>query len=376
MGRWLACTAALVAVLSTAPGCSPLRLVEAAHVLADIGAGTGPSTLKEQTPQPVRVPVRYAVDGRERHGDLYLPGTEALAGMVLVPGVTRLGKDDPRLIAFAMTLARVRFEVLVPDLPNLRDLRVSPTDARVLADAAIFLDDRGRRSRTVGLTAVSYAVGPAVAALFEPDMAGRIDYMVAIGGYHDLEATVAFFTTGYYRTGPDAPWQYRRPNAYGKWVFVRSNAGRLEDPQDRRLLMAMAERKLGDLEAEISDLTAGLGPEGRSVHALLSNRDPEQVPDLIARLPKGITEDMAALDLKRRDLGALRVRFVLVHGRDDPIIPETQSESLGAALNEADLFVLDSLSHVDPKPAGVLDTLKFLWAVYIVLEMREAEPRV
>lgn len=375
MGRWLARVVILAIVLATVPGCSPLRLVEAVHVLADIGAGTGPSTFKEETPRPTRASVRYAVDGRERHGDLYLPGARALAGMVLVPGVTRLGKDDPRLVALAMTLARARFEVLVPDLPNLRDLMVSSADTRALADASVFLDNRGGRSRPTGLTAVSYAVGPAVAALFEPDMAGRIDFVVAIGGYRDLEATVAFFTTGYYRTDPGAPWRYRRPNAYGKWVFVRSNAGRLKDPRDRSLLTAMAQRKLDNLEADISDLTATLGPEGRSVYALLANKDPERVPDLIAGLPKGIATDMAALDLKRRDLGALKIHFVLIHGRDDSIIPETQSESLAAALKDADLFVLDSLSHVDLKPGGIFDTLKFLRAIYIVLELRDAEPK-
>ncbi len=76
------------AVLAATQACSPTRLGEASRVLADIDAGAGPSALKEQTPRPVRRPVRYTVDGRARAGDLYLPGDGALAAMVLVPGIT------------------------------------------------------------------------------------------------------------------------------------------------------------------------------------------------------------------------------------------------------------------------------------------------
>ena len=57
--------------------------------------------------------------------------------------------------------------------------------------------------------------------------------MFVIGGYYDVEAVLTFFTTGYFRDGPDGQWRHREPNAYGKWVFVRSNAARLASPEDR-----------------------------------------------------------------------------------------------------------------------------------------------
>ena len=374
-GRAYVLALVMAAVLAGGTGaCSPARLDEAVRVLADIDAGAGPSDLKAQTPAPVRRPVRYTVDGRAHAGDLYLPGDGALAAMVLVPGITPEGKDDPRLVAFAGTLARARFEVLVPDLPKLRQLKVSPEDARAIADASVYLDGRAQGARPLGLTAISYAVGPAVIALFEPGAAERIDFVLAIGGYHDIEAVLTFFTTGYYREAGAAAWRRRTPNAYGKWVFVRSNADRVGDAADRALLAAMAKRKLDDLRADVSDLAGRLGPAGGAVHAVLANRDPERVPDLLARLPPGVTGDMAALDLKRRDLGALKVRFVLVHGRDDPIIPETESESLAAALSRAELFLVDSLNHVDPKPVGLSDKLVLLQAIYTVLRLRDAPP--
>lgn len=369
---------ALIGSVSGAGGCSPRLAAESARVLADIGAGEGPSALKRATPTPTREAVAYRVEGRAHRGDLYRPGEgeRARAAMVLVPGAARAGKDDPRLVAFANTMARARFAVLVPDMPGVRALELRPSDAGEIADAVAHLstypvaeDDAG-----VGLTAISYAVGPAVLAALDPRAGRRVRFIVAIGGYYDIEAALTFVTTGYYREAPGGPWRYRRPNAYGKWVFVRANLDRIENGRDRALLREMARRKMDDLDARISDLAVRLGPEGRAVYAFLANRDPGRVPELIAGLPGGIRADLAALDLERRDLSRLSAELVLVHGRDDPIIPESESVALAAAAGEnADLYLVDALAHADLEPPGLGDRVVLWQAVYRVLELRDVE---
>ena len=371
--KFLAIFFVICAVTAILPGCSPARLAEAARVLGDIDAGTGPSELKASTPPPRRESVSYGAFS----GDLYFSDESGLpepAGMVLVPGVARKGKDDSRLVAFATTLARARFTVLIPYLPHLRDLRVGPEDAASIAAATRYLKSRVADRGSVGLTAISYAVGPALLALFEPGVAEGVDFVLAIGGYYDMTAVITFFTTGYYREEESGAWRYRRPNEYGKWAFLRGNSGRLESRADGALLAQMAERKLDHADATIDDLVARLGPEGRSVHGLLVNSDPERVGALIAALPPRIAADIAALDLARRDLALPGVRFVLVHGRDDPIIPETESMALARALTpgRGKLFILDSLNHVDPRPAGLADRLRLLRAIYAVLELRDS----
>jgi pimeloyl-ACP methyl ester carboxylesterase len=185
---------------------------------------------------------------------------------------------------------------------------------------------------------------------------------------------VTFFTTGHFREAPGQAWQRREPNAYGRWVFVRVNAPRVADARDRVLLASMAERKLRDLAAPVDDLAAKLGREGGSFHALLENRDPEAVPSLIASLPPAIRNDMAALDLARRDLTPLRANVILIHGRDDAIIPYTESAALAAALPEgqASLCLVDNLAHVDLGPGGLLDGLRLWRATYRILAERDA----
>ncbi|PLX84658.1 MAG: alpha/beta hydrolase [Desulfuromonas sp.] len=355
-------------------GCSPGRGYEAALVLADMAAGEKPSLLKRTTPEPRVTPVAFAVDGRGYRGDLYRPGEQALAGMLLVPGAAEKGKDDPRLVAYARTLARARFNVLVPDLESLRALRVGPGNVGEVVDAFSWLVDRaglvpGGRA---GITAFSYAAGPVLLAAMDPTIRHRVKFVHAVGGYYDLPAVLGFFTTGYFREAER--WGYREPNAYGKWVFVLSNAGRLSERADREALEEMAWRRMEDLGAELSDLEAMLGSEGQAVYAFVANGQQDRVASLFQGLPAGIRNDIEALDLSGKDLSHLSARLILVHGTDDDIIPYTESVALAGALpqGQARLFLADGLAHVTLRP-GLFSRWRLWRAVDALLGEREGE---
>lgn len=366
----LACV--LAAGVVAAAGCSPQRAIEATRVLDDVAAGEGPSALKEATAAPQRSLVTVPVAGGAIAADLYQPREGAQAGMILVPGVAPTGKDDRRLVAFANTIARAGFEVLVPDLARMRALQVSAADAPLLASAARWMAQRDP-DRPLGMTAISFAAGPAVLALSDPDAQGELDFLLTVGGYYDLPSVITFFTTGAFRESKTEPWRYRTPNAYGKWVFLLSNAPRLERPEDRVALAAIARKKLDDPTADVTSRVGELGPDGRAVYALLMNRDPERVTSLIAALPAVVRDEIAALDLARGTLATAGTRFVLIHGRNDAIIPETESQAFARALPDeaAALYLLDSLDHVNPEPPGVIDTLKLFDAVYTLLAYRD-----
>ena len=345
----------LVLLLLLPGGCVPLGQDEASLVLEDLAAGQGRSRLKERVPAPVRSTHSFTIAGRSHAADLYRPGEPAVAGIVLVPGVARHGRDDPRLVALARTLARARFLVMVPELPGLRALQVRAGDARSVADAFAYLVSRpgfpaqGR----AGIGAFSYAVGPAVLAALEPDILERVDFVLGVGGYYDLHSVVTFFTTGYYQEG--GQWRYLTPNRYGKWVFVMGNAERLADPRDREMLRRMGQDKLDDPDADVDYLAGYLTSEGQAVLALLENRDPQRTPALIAGLPDAIRAELEALSLHNKDLSRLHARLLLLHGPDDAIIPFTESIALAAAVAEgrSRLFVIDGLAHVDVRPFGI-----------------------
>jgi pimeloyl-ACP methyl ester carboxylesterase len=343
------------------------RPFEAALLLADLGSGADNSLLKRVTPRPQRQSLAVPYDGRRLAGDLYLPGERARAGLVLVPGAAKEGKDDPRLMALAQSLARARFLVLVPDIANLRAQEISAADRQPILDAARFLLSE-RRVPGVGIAAISYAGIPAVlAALEEP----AVDFVVEVGAPYDLSAIVTFFTTGLYREAPNQDWSRAQPNSYGKWVFVRANARRLDDSADRALLSAIAEHRMADETTLVDDLALRLGPQGRAVMALLGNTDPARVPALLAALPPRIKAEIAAMNLATRDLSRLHARLFLIHGRDDRIIPWTESAALARSAPRAELALLDNLAHADLRPGRAADAYVLWRTVLHLLEERD-----
>ncbi len=379
----------------------PGRVYEALLVLVDIDASAAPSHWKTITPPPRRTTVTYAVHGRTsvargrtpeattiaghaRTGDLYLPGAGAVAaGIVLVPGIVPEGKDEPRLVALAHTLARARFAVLVPEMAGFRAMRIRPADTRAVADALAFLASRtdltpqGR----LGMVAFSYAAGVSVLAALEQavpahpcdvhgstsvtggrtpgetahrtgascpaDVRENIRFIIGIGGYYDLTQVITFFTTGYFQER--GQWRHLPPNPYGKWVFVDSSKDYLHNPNDKAVLDTMLRLKLRDMHADIAHLAPQLGPEARAVYDLLTNTDPARTPELIQGLPRRIQEDLTSLTLSNKDLGRLKARLTLVADRNDKIIPYTESIALAHAVPQAELALVRSLIHVEPK---------------------------
>src|SRR5262245_35503274 len=102
------------------------RVVAAGRLLADMGMGLAPdahsSVNGEDTASArgvTRNTLTFDYSGRSYEADMYLADNFPRAALVLVPGLAPRGKEDPRLVDLATTLARAHFAVLVPNLPSL-----------------------------------------------------------------------------------------------------------------------------------------------------------------------------------------------------------------------------------------------------------------
>lgn len=360
-------TIILVALLVAVWLAEPVwRWAEAGYLLTELAQ-------PEPGAASARSSVSYDVDGRAYEGDLYLPDGKPKAGVLLVPGALAAGKDDARLIAFAGVMVDADFAVLVPDIPAIRQLRLRASDAADIADAIVYFSRRPEiAGDPLGIIAFSYAAGPALLAVLDPKVGAKADFVMAVGPYYDAEAVLTFFTTGYFRS-PEGAWEHLEPNAYGKWLFVASNAVQVAHDQDRGLLAEIARRKLEDAQADVGELAGRLGPEGRSILEFVGNTDPARAPALIAALPEPVRAEIAALDLKRRDLSNLAPALIIVHGYDDPIIPYTESLALQKAVREdkADLYLIQNLSHVDLGEVGLRDAVTLWRAVHHLLVERD-----
>lgn len=394
----------LIALLILLSGCEPVRNYEAALVLQDMAAAHHSSQFKQTTATPLRLTVSYegydpyGVPKQARRADLYLPGkTEGCertqnnaraavmrgcprAAIVVIPGAVPQGKDDPRLTAFASTLARAGFAVLAPDITGFRKLRVRPSDAREIADAFTYLAGRPELARNgrVGLFAFSYALGPALIAALEYDTGERVRFVVGVGGYHDLPRAMRFFTTGWFEH--QGKWHYLTPDDSGKMVLAYSSLDYLTDKHARTVFDRMVALRTQDPRADLTPLTAELSADGRAVYALATNTDPARFPELLARLPQAMRADLDRLDLARHDLKRLKARLILVHGINDNLIPYPESLTLAAAVPQADVFLIHRvLGHVDLSIADLLswrfwsEDIPDWWRLWRVIDLLLAE---
>ncbi|MFZ1992368.1 MAG: alpha/beta hydrolase [Alphaproteobacteria bacterium] len=371
---WILSAAAILVIAALARG-PIVRAYEASQFATDVVSGL--SVTKNGAELPIRMPITYEIDGRKYAGDIYVPrGRAPRAAAVAVPGVVAEGKDDPRLVAFATSLARAGFLVLTPDIPNIRALKIGSSDADFVAAATRYLASRAEsgQPQSVGLFAFSYAAGPAIIAAMKPEAHHLVRFVFAVGAYYNIEAAVTFLTTGYYRN-ETGTWTLGHPSPYAKWVFLISNAARIENADDRKTVEAIADRKRANEEADIGDLVPKLGVEGRAIYALMLNKDPERVPKLIAALSAPVRQEMSALDLRNQDLQSLDARLILIHGVDDTLVPYTESIALArAAASDAHLLIIGSLGHVEPRLSNFPDILKFWQAAYEILAERDAMP--
>lgn len=348
-----------------------IRQNESILFLEDLAAGHKESRLKSQTPEPIKMSIDYEIKRRQYQADLYIPQESTLASIVLIPGVAEQGKDDSRLVAFATTLARSGFMVLVPDISNLRELKIRAEDSRTIKDAFIYLISRPELpvQGQAGIGAFSYGVGPAMLAALDHEIGGEIDFLLSVGGYYDIEKVITFFTTGYFKN--DKGWQYLKPNEYGKWVFVLSNIERLSNKTDKEMFSEIAKRKINNPNASIEDLTTDLTVEANSILALLKNQNYNETKNLITDIPNAIRSDLNTLNLSNKNLSQLNTRLILLHGIDDNIIPYTESISLARAVAEgqSELFIIDGLAHVNIHP-NILNQWELLRAINALLDLR------
>lgn len=279
-------------------------------------------------------------------------------GLVLVHGLTPDGKDDARLGWAAAALARAGYAVLVPDLPALRAQRLRPGDAAVIgAGIARLAGDPAAGHDSVAVVAISVGAGPALAAAADSKAGERVRLVVSLGGYAEARELVRYFTTGHYGFR-EVTGQIRLDPALAR-EFLVANLDLVRDPADR---VAVEARLRGQ------PLPSSAGPEARAVLAVLENRDPARVDALLAALP---AETRALLDALSpiRDVTRLAARLLLVHGRDDPAVPYTESLRLAAVAHptRTRLILVDLVAHVEgrtPAWRQAWDFVKLWSAVY------------
>jgi len=339
-------------------------------------------TLAWVTSSPARERLQIPRAGEGITADLYYPRDgKRLAAILLTHGIIEAGKDDPRLVRFAYSLARSGFVVLVPELPGMKSFRILLGDVDDIVTsfrhlASLEIVDK----KKMGLLGFSYGAGPTFMAAVDPSIRDQVKFLVSFGGYYDPVNVIRFITTGHYDYRDERG--FLKPEPYGKWAFFINNLDYVESHKDRRILREVFEKEEKGRRDEIGALIEGLNPQGRALYELLINTDPDRVDHLIRKIDPGVRDYLERLSMAQV-IPLVNAYLLIGHGSTDPLIPYTESLRLADAVqdkNKVHVAILRLFTHVDPAQKSfstkefltvyVPSMLKFYYLVYDLLSQQ------
>lgn len=270
--------------------------------------------------------------------------------VLVVPGVTRLGRRHPAFVGIGRGLAAAGVLTAIVEPPGLSVGELTPRtleDTRAAAEAlCVHADVRDGRMAVAGVSG-----GGTLALLFAgaPHLAERVSVVAALAPLCDVRAALRLATTDrYVRAGQLVPYE---TGSFFRLALARSAIAWLEDGPDRR---ALREHVLGlddygeePLRAFRSWPSEELGAEARGVVSLLGNDHPARFDDLYAALTEAQRE---AADLLSpiRLASAIVAPVELVVARADKYIPLEDAAVFARVCPRARVTVIDSLEHAVP----------------------------
>ncbi|HSJ13637.1 MAG TPA: hypothetical protein VK939_04425 [Longimicrobiales bacterium] len=339
----------------------------------------------------------YERGGAALPARVYRPaGSRApLPAWVVLHGITRTGREHRGLDRFAGAFAAAGNLVFVPDVPEWRELRIAPAVTRETIRCAVRTvqarDDV--RHGHVGLLAFSFGATQAVAAGADPEVAELLHGIVGWGGYFDMRRAIRFGFTGEHEL--DGVGYRMEPDPYGAWIvagnYLTRVPGHEGDDAAAGALHALA------IEAGERGFYAWdpiYDEAKRRIGATLA-RDQREIFDLMAPLTDAPRPDpMAGARLAERlataalaadplldptaSLPTLRVPVLLAHGRDDRLIPFTETLRLARALPDERLrgcTITSLFAHSGGRLGGLRpwvharETLRFLGLMRRILNL-------
>ena len=313
---------------------------------------------------PTREEVFHEISTGRGSADLYAPAGDGVhSGVLLFLGVNPAGRNDPRVVGLAEGLARSGAVVLIPWSEGMTSQRVTAQEVDDLVRWFEFMIEHERvdpERAGVG----GFCVGASLVAVAASDerIQNDVQFVNFFAGYYDARDLVAAVLSNsrYYKGGVE-PWT---PDPLSKRVVTTQLIEEMENPAEIALLKGMFVSK--DTFVDKAELSR-LSQEAQITSRLLSGVDTEEARQLVERLPASTLESLAATS-PSSSVDELQARVLIMHDREDRLVPAAESRRLADALEErgnARHTEFSLFQHLDPtKPVGPAEYLRELFKLY------------
>jgi dipeptidyl aminopeptidase/acylaminoacyl peptidase len=278
------------------------------------------------TPQPIVERLRYPTSHGDVEGDLYRPSTPGPhPGMVVCLGVVPFGVDHPQVPRLGEALARAGFAALLFWSPAMRDFRLDVADIEDIASACEALLSRSDiDSSRSGLLGTCVGGAFALMAAASPRIRDRVSFVAAYAAYSSMWTLVRdIASASMCRDGLRRPWPV---DPLTRKVFVHTVTAVLQPEEAQLLREGYAERYATPDVCSKSDT-------GRALLPLLASPSADEANQALCRLPVTLQDRLSVLS-PLEHVGEVRAPLiVLLHDRDDLVMPVGESRRLRDALS-------------------------------------------
>ena len=229
------------------------------------------------------------------------------------------------------------------------DGRIEPEDVDNLVAAFQFL--AGQEcvdSKRVGIGGFCVGASFALMAAAQKSIRDQVAFVNAFGPYFDMrDLAGAIFSKIKVYGNESQPWE---PNSLTHRVFVTHLTEDLPSNEQDALRAAFLDGQTLD-EGQVE-----LSGEAQAVYRLLKGAPLEDVPHYLGRIPQMTRERMAQVS-PRTHLEGLKARVLMMHDRNDNLVPAYESRRLADALKERGNFrhtEYGIFTHVTPTLRGGL----------------------
>jgi hypothetical protein len=277
------------------------------------------------TPRPVVERLRYPTSHGPADGALYRPSSRGpYPGLVVCLGVVPFGVDHPQVPRLGEALARSGFAALLYWSPAMRDFRLAPEDIAAIASAYDALLARPDIDPArCGLLGTCVGGAFALMAGAHPRIRRWVAFILAYAPYASmwtLARDIASATRC--RDGVRTPWPV---DPLTRKVYVHSVTALLEPREAERLRAAF-----GDAHGQLDG--SSMSEDGRAVAPLLTALGADEAEAALHRLPAALQERLSAMSPLHHLADLCAPLIVLLHDRDDVVIPVSESRRLRRAL--------------------------------------------
>ncbi|GBD38582.1 hypothetical protein HRbin37_00833 [bacterium HR37] len=269
---------------------------------------------------------------------IYLPKEKkSYPFIILFPGFSPKGAQDPRLVNLAISFASVGIGTAIPDSPTIRKRIFSKEDINRLIETFYFLSKRNYvNPQRIGLC--GFSVAGSYALIAASYLGDKPLFVISVGGYFDLVELLAEILSkkAKYR-GNERTW--------------------IPDTLPQELLFNALTKEIGKERVEKAFLQKELTLEDAKTY--------------ITSLPKEFIKELIELSPSSRAHN-IRTRVFIMHDRNDRIIPVEESRKIRDALPKEIPLHYNEFSlihHVTPKTLLSKDIIGFSWRVFSIVHL-------